>query len=164
MSQYQWRKGSPWGGLDADKAVAEFERVRKKYGALSAQNVVEYAKSNKRSELHKAFNWDKDEAAQRWWIHQARDLISAVREVRIEGGEVAIIPSIYSAGGGTFVTRQEVQRNEDYQSVIVRRALSSLEGWRERYSEIVHLCGAGDPIDEALGMLRKPLANRDAAE
>jgi hypothetical protein len=164
MSDHEWRHGAPFSRLNADKVAAEFEKIRAKSGSLGSQAVVDYAQSHKRSELFKAFDWDKEVSANRWWLHQAQDLISAVREVRLVGGDTVVTRSNYSIGGGVFVTSKEVEENVDYQTAVMRRALSSLEGWRDRYSEIVHLCGASDPLNDALNLLRASLAQDKAAE
>ena len=164
MSEFSWRAGCPWTRLDANKVTSDFEKIRTKHGSLEAQAVVDYAKAHKRSELFKAFDWDKDASANRWWLHQAQDLISAVREVRIVGGQTTITRTNYAVGGGVFVTNKEVKQNEDYQSIVLGRALSSLEGWRDRYSEVVTLCGASDPVNEALNALRASLSKEEAAE
>lgn len=164
MSDFVWRKGCPWSRLDAKRVTDEFEKIRAKSGTLEAKSVVDYAKAHKRSELSKAFDWDKDAAADRWWLHQAQDLISAVREIRITGGETVVTRTNYSVGGGVFATRQEVAQREDFQAIVIGRALSSLEGWRDRYSEIVSLCGASDPLNDALNLLRASLNKEEAAE
>ena len=164
MSSHEWRAGAPYSRFDADKVADEFEKIRAKSGSLEAQFVVDYARTHKRSELFKMFDWDKDDAANRWWLHKAQDLIAAVREVRIVGGATMVSRSNYSIGGGVFVTNKEVQKSKDYQSIVLQRALAGLEGWRGRYSEIVHLCGATDPLEEALNLLRASLSEEKAAE
>ena len=164
MSQFEWRNGAPFSRFDCDKVAAEFEKIRAKSGSLEAQSVVDYARGHKRSELFKVFDWDMEDAANRWWLHRAQDLISAVREVRIEGGNTVVTRSNYSIGGGVFVTSKEVEENVDYQTAVMRRALSALEGWQSRYSEVVHLCGASDPLNEALNLLRASLSQEKAAE
>jgi hypothetical protein len=164
MSDHEWRHGAPYSRFDCDKVAVEFEKIRAQHGSLEAQVVVDWAKSHKRAELHKMWDWDKDDAANRWWLHRAQDIISAVREIRIVGGNAVVTRSNYSIGGGVFVTSKEVEESTDYQSIVMRRALSSLEGWRDRYSEIVHLCGAHDPLNDALNLLRASLAQEKAAE
>ena len=53
----------------------ELERIAKANGGvLRAEDVVESAR-NERSPLHASFTWDNDEAAERWRLHQARNLI-----------------------------------------------------------------------------------------
>jgi hypothetical protein len=161
---YDWRDGAPFRRLAADSVAKEFDEIRRKHGALDAQAVVDYARTHKRSELYKAFDWDVDAASNRWWVHQAQDLIGAIREVRVEGGETRVVRSNYAIGGGVFVSRAEVRESTDYQDVVLRRALSALEGWRERYSEIANLCGASDPVEQAIDLFRAALSKKDAAE
>ena len=103
MSEHEWRHGAPYSKFHADKVAGEFEKIRAKSGSLEAQAVVDYAKSHKRSELFEMWDWDKDDAANRWWLHRAQDIISAVREVRIVGGNAVVTRSNYSIGGGVFV-------------------------------------------------------------
>lgn len=58
--------------LEAIKALEN------EHGQLTPRQVVEAAK-DKRSPLHDLFDWDKGSAAAKWWEHQARIVINAVK-------------------------------------------------------------------------------------
>lgn len=61
--------------MDTELIAQELEEL-KSDGELQPQVVVDYAKSHPTSELHKHFNWNIKEAANAYWLQQARYLIS----------------------------------------------------------------------------------------
>ncbi len=57
----------------------ELEEIRlSNNGRLLPEQVVEYARENVDSDLHRRFDWDDSEAAEKWRIVQARELIRVV--------------------------------------------------------------------------------------
>jgi len=46
-------------------------------GQITPQRVVQDAKS-KKSPLHALFDWDRQRAAEKWWLHQAREILGSV--------------------------------------------------------------------------------------
>lgn len=54
--------------------VQELLNIQAKYGELTAANVLKAAKF-KKSPLHDYFDWNNDEAAAKWRLHQANKLI-----------------------------------------------------------------------------------------
>jgi hypothetical protein len=78
---YQWRQGIQHGGVKADVAGAELERIRDDHdGRLEAPMVVVEARP-KDAALHPAFEWDDKKAAEEYRINQARRIIRAIRIV-----------------------------------------------------------------------------------
>jgi len=70
-----------------DEVVKELQRIAKKHrGLLQPATVVEYAEDPK-SPLHDYFDWDDTEAARKWRLHQARNLIRVCIEYRQVGEE-----------------------------------------------------------------------------
>lgn len=64
-------------GLAADQAASALNEVRNTCGILTAENVVNAARS-KDNPLHKAFEWDDNIAAERYRLQQAGQLIRCV--------------------------------------------------------------------------------------
>ena len=77
-----WKKGSKHK-VDATKAYAELERIRKKEGCLVPAVVVDAA-SKPRNPLHKEFEWDDGEAAIQYRLEQARKMLRSIEIVREE--------------------------------------------------------------------------------
>lgn len=78
---------------------AQREAIRKRLariterdnGVLTPDAVVRDAR-NEASPLHKCFTWDDTEAAAKWRLHEARELIASVRvEIRTEQREVSTV-------------------------------------------------------------------------
>lgn len=66
------------GGVKADEAYRELERIRAETGTLLASAVVDAA-ADEDSPLHPAFDWDDASAGREYRLIQARHLIRAVR-------------------------------------------------------------------------------------
>lgn len=82
MPQYQWRSGSRTGGVDANAAGAELERIRDTYdGRIEADVVVDEAEPPT-APLHPIFEWDDRKAGIEHRLFQARTLM---RNIRIVG-------------------------------------------------------------------------------
>lgn len=60
--------------------VARLRALESTDGRLTAQRVVQDAR-HARSPLHRLFNWNTKHAAERWWLHRAREIIGAVTVV-----------------------------------------------------------------------------------
>ena len=59
------------------KVIDEILEVKKKKG-LTAKSVIEKA-TNKKSAMHKLFEWDNTKAGKAWRLQQARVLINEVK-------------------------------------------------------------------------------------
>lgn len=73
------RKGG-WGYSKATVRVirSQFAIIRKKYGAVTARNVVDQARDPK-NPLHRFFDWDDTSAAEKWRLEQAGGLLRRVQ-------------------------------------------------------------------------------------
>ena len=76
MKKYSWKYGT-YGGADAQLVGEELEIIERK-GELTNQNVLDYAKRHKDSELHKCFEWDDTIAGELFRKHQASHIISHI--------------------------------------------------------------------------------------
>jgi hypothetical protein len=75
----------------SEKAAAELRRLEDNQGKLTPQQVIEAAR-NEKSALHQCFTWDDGEAAERWRMEEAREIIRSVRiEITIENKTVRSI-------------------------------------------------------------------------
>ena len=78
LVRYAWRVGAVTGGVDAQVAGEELQRISDKSGGLAASAVVQESRPEA-APLHPAFEWDDAVAGERWRTHQARNLIRAVQ-------------------------------------------------------------------------------------
>lgn len=80
---YDWKNGARISA-DAQKVGEELEKIEYK----DAATVLEVARKNKKSELHKCFEWDDSEAAEQYRLLQAGQILRALvttEEVEDEG-------------------------------------------------------------------------------
>lgn len=61
-------------GESKDLVLDELRKIEERDGVLKPDAVVEFAK-NKKTALHKQFNWDDSDAAKKYRVWQARQLI-----------------------------------------------------------------------------------------
>ncbi len=83
--KFKARNGATFSVKDAQKIGEELELIKSK-SVLNPTNVVARAK-NKKSILNKYFEWDNTEAAEKWRLQQARDIVNHVVEVTVIRGE-----------------------------------------------------------------------------
>ena len=85
--KFKARKGCPFSKKDVQKIGEELEDIKSK-GNLTPDRIVNRAKNTK-SVLHKYFEWDDNEAAEKWRLSQARNITNHILEVIvIRGTEV----------------------------------------------------------------------------
>jgi hypothetical protein len=101
--------------------------------------------------LHMFLTWEDDEAARKYRIEQARELIHAVHVVdvvvrdgrEIEVGSRPVFVSFRPAGKPerAYFSVDAVVRKPERTRDMLRQALSELEGFRRRYEGLVQLSG-----------------------
>jgi hypothetical protein len=64
---------------------AQYAIIRKKFGAVTPRNIVEYAR-NPKCPLHDYFEWDDSAAAEKWRLEQAGSLIRRVQVYVVKDG------------------------------------------------------------------------------
>lgn len=57
--------------------VAAIEALQNEDGQITPHQVLEAARDTD-SPLHALFNWNREAAAEKWWLHPAREIIGAV--------------------------------------------------------------------------------------
>jgi hypothetical protein len=138
------------------KLIAEeLEEIRLRHGGvLEAQDVVDEAKRNHSLEIHKHFNWNVEEAANAYWLQQARYLITVCVSVSVEPDdepkEVRVFFREGKAEAGEerasgYVPTAEVLKDPDGRRkliiTIIRRVLGILNSYPiAELQPIVNLC------------------------
>lgn len=67
--------------MNDDKVIERIQQLESEQGELTAHQVLDDARSPD-SPLHRYFDWDDSEAAEKWRLSQARTLIRNIRIVR----------------------------------------------------------------------------------
>jgi len=117
-------------------------------GILLPERVVEEAKVET-SPLHDSFNWDNTDAAQKYRVHQARNLIrcTVVYEERTEK-YIKTFVSLSSDrdNGGGYREVIIVLKDTDKKAEMLADALSELQAFQNKYNSLVELCEVFDAI------------------
>ena len=119
----------------------ELVRLAREYGRrLKPKEIVEEAK-NPKSPLHDYFEWDVREAAQKYWLHQARNLANVVYVEIVDDEGKPVMTNVLV----NVKIREKGQISQAYRihtealdtpyerAQLVERALNELEGWVEKH-------------------------------
>jgi hypothetical protein len=107
-------------------------------GFIKPHTVVDWARANRDSEIHRRLEWNDEKAAEAYRIDQARRLI--VVHVRGDEGDRATISLVQdrnSAGGYRHLNR--VLENRELRLMALRQALRELRSFERRYRHIQQL-------------------------
>ena len=134
----------------------ELKRIAKRNdGILTAEAVVEAA-SKEDNPLHSAFTWDNTEAAIKWRLHQARNIIlrikvevSDVKEHTVTIREWASLTPDRLEDGGGYREVVRVMRNEDQRAQLLADALAELDRISEKYRTLSELAEVFEAVKAA---------------
>lgn len=104
---------------------------------VSAEQIVEFAR-NPESELHKSFTWDDDVAAEKWRVHEARQVLCnlVIKKVNKENKKSEQIRLFHKIDGGHYKPISLIIRNEgEYQSLL-RQCNEALQALKRKYSSL----------------------------
>ena len=125
-----------------DKIKQELREIEKKGGGIiQPEAVVEYAK-NPNTELHSQFDWDDSEAARKYRIWQARQLLRIVITVEPRSNqEINAYVSLQSDryNGGGYRSTISVLSKKDTREMLLQDALKDLEAFERKYSQLSEL-------------------------
>lgn len=107
-------------------------------GFIKPRVVVDWARENPESEIHKHIEWDDAKAAEAHRLDQARRLI--VVHVRSEEGERATISLVQDRNpGGGYRHMGAVMSNAELRLMALRQALRELRRFEQRYRHLQEL-------------------------
>jgi len=145
--------------VSADTAHSEFERIRRKHGALDASRLVEEERDSD-APLHDEFEWNDREAARIHREVRARELIRGLRIFIVRGGEdqdtsrraYVFVESEESVTGspGFYARVEDALRDPASREQVLARAKADLASWRERYRELTELATLFEAVDSEL--------------
>lgn len=115
------------------------EEIRALGDEVTPQQLVEAAKDES-TELHKCFDWDNDVAAEKWRLHQARQIFCflVIREEEPEPESVPVkVWNKIDNGGYKHVER--VFRREDEYQKLLQTAYAELRAFKIKYARLQEL-------------------------
>ena len=125
------------------RIAAELERLRKLHAGKLKPQVVVQAAQPKSSPLHSCFDWRDTEAAYKWRLHQARQLILRVTVVYEgqSGNTIRMRPlvSLMVDRSSGYRALVDVLSNPELRAQLLQEALAELERIRQKYADLREL-------------------------
>jgi hypothetical protein len=112
--------------------------------------------------LHSEFTWDDTVAGKQWRLEEARRLIRSVYIVLESPRHAAVSVRAYASlpsdreGAGGYRAIQDVLANKDLRKELLAAALSELEAFKKRYSNLAQLA----PVFSALEIVKTKQASK----
>lgn len=140
------------------EAIAELKHLAARHGgALLPEHVLEAAR-NKNSILHDRFEWDTNEAAEKYRLIQARLMLSVAVEVlpgsRITSRVFVSLKTDRLTGGG-YRTLVDVMNDSDMHQQMLDDAVENIEHFQEKYKQLKELRRMMAVMDETKLEIRK---------
>ena len=129
MNQVYWRSAYVFQSADPVKVNKELNRIKQK----TPNNVVDYAQ-NEKAEMHKCFDWDDTEAAQKYRLWQARNMINCliVNYSVVNGGgntqdvQVNVFSSVSTDDGRMYVRTADALNNDLLRAQVIQEVTNML--------------------------------------
>lgn len=129
--------------------IDELEQIRTaKGGVLKPQDVVEFAR-NPKTFLHSRFTWDDGEAARKYRLWEARELIQvAVTVSDVSGATVRAYVSLSAdrGNGGGYRAIDDVLSDDAMRASLLRQARGDMTRFRNKYHDLEELAGVFDAM------------------
>ena len=134
------------------RVVSELERIARQHGGRLMPEAVVEAARNSRSILHSFFDWDNTEAAEKWRVHQARNLIRVTVTYIGENDDtpMRVFVSLHSDRQSKrgYQSTVNVLSDEDMRAELLEDALAELRAFREKYVALKELVAVFDAISK----------------
>lgn len=115
----------------------ELEKIKKQKGEMQAKDVVDFARNNPRSALHKEFEWDDSIAAEQHRISQARHIIkvNVIMLPSADNKTRAVVPQYISvpseSGGRGYEDVSAILRKQDKRAELLTYTIKRLLAIKE---------------------------------
>ena len=133
-------------------------------GHLLPAAIVEAARE-RRSVLHRHFEWDDAVAAQSYRLDQARSLVRAIHceNTDAENGMARAFLSIKDKGGTSYRSIDEVLASHDLQQKVLAQAERDLIAFETRFRDLSDVCALVRQARERLSDRRSQLGRESRA-
>lgn len=142
-----------------EEVQTELVSLYQQHGALNPEAVVDAAR-DKKSALHTHFDWDNSEAAHKYRLLQARNLIRVAVTVipALSNEPVKQFVSIRALRGsdqGSYIATTDLLSDDDKYELAKADAIRSLERIKYQYNYIAELQPVWAAIDKVLVQVKK---------
>ena len=142
-----WKSGCRISA-DAQKVADEILAIGN--SATTAQ-ILDKAR-DEQTELHKCFDWDDAEAAEKWRLQQARHIVcNLVIKEKSDTPRPEVRVFFKTDGEGWKKPTVLIMQDKDEYRKLLDRALAELTSFRAKYKTLVELDGVFDAIDRVAG-------------
>lgn len=132
--------------------IATITALEDSEGRITPQQVVEAAR-DEASPLHGLFDWDAASAAERWWLHQAREILGAVK-VQVTTQQAVISAPCYvvdtEAEGAGYRSVASLKKNPASARESLIYTLEVAAGHVRRAFDLAGPLGLQDEVDRLL--------------
>lgn len=117
---------------------------------VTPEEVLEQARNDESSELHKCFEWDDSVAAEKYRLSQARQVIQflVIKPEKKDEPQVRVF-QITTQTNNYQPTRLFIQQPDEYKALL-QRAKNELSAIKSRYKTLSELEKVFDAIDEII--------------
>ena len=145
------------GGVKAQDAGEELERISKEHGEVTPPLVVDEARPEE-SPIHDVFEWDDYVAAEHHREHQARQLIRSIQVVKPEGNTEPVFIHIHSEQA--YLPTKTVVNNVDLYEEAKRSAERRLQEASASLAQLKSIADRGkkQKVQTAINFLSKAQA------
>lgn len=139
--KYKATKGAPFPKENAQRYGESLNKMAmEKNGTVTPHELVNGARDED-SVFHDYFDWDNNNAGEKYRIHQARQLINHINiVVKYNDGEKEqkAFFSVFETPNDkekntTYVTMERVLSEPELRNQILRRALNEVDYWQQKY-------------------------------
>ena len=139
--------------LKKETAVSVLRRLAAENGGVLEPSQVVDAARAEGSPLHTSFTWDDGEAAEKWRVHQARNLIRVMVEYidvgKSEPTKVFVALRSESKDGGGYRRTVDVMSDAEMRAQLLAQALEDAKLFKLKYKRLTELAEVFDAMTRA---------------
>lgn len=138
MRKYSWKNYV--FTQDSQKVGEELEELEK-VSEITNKNVLEYARKNKDSELHKCFEWDNEKAGEKYRLIQATNVISSIsfviEEEPIKKQKVYFSVKSDEKESRKFKNIKDILEDDEDYKALLNKARKEFETCKDNYDNLI---------------------------
>lgn len=132
-----------WSGRSyKGKAEIVAEEIKSIGDDVKPEELVTYAEEHEDSELYKCFTWDNDDAAEKWRLHEARNIINHLKIEITETDATEPISfrlMLKTDNDSGYKETLKIVENVDEYAQMLERAKRELYAFQTKYSTLLEL-------------------------
>lgn len=138
MKKYSWKnQGFSANVQRVGEELEQLEQVEE----ITNKNVLEFAKNNKDSEIHKCFEWNDKIAGEKYRLHQASAIISSisfvVEEEPVKKQKVYYSIKTTEKEVSTYKNIKNILQDDDEYKILCDKAKRELERCKDNYNNLI---------------------------